>query len=1000
MKPLAPRPLLPLSGRADVLEALADQIDGSGPVISIVGPAGCGKSHLFDHLLANCGDGQLDTVILRHDGDEWKYRADGPEGSALLDRLEEVDAPGDPTIWAPLDDAGVDVVGIDLHGEPRSEDFVSELRQWSGSAPQTTFVITSRTPLDLEEARRHPIAGLSNQAATELFEQRLTALSPAIDVDALPSSTVDNLCEQLDGFPRAIELAARDVSIMGPDRFVELLDRSGTWPADESSDTGQSPLNRRLPLVYPEDLDGLSATHRSVIETATVFEGAFDFEALSSLVADPSLTDRSLCAAIGELVDDGLLYVDPDSSGLGTRRFRLYGLCASRLFSQLDEETRTDLRRRHADYFATRAEVLAPKLRGPEGASVRRAFEAMAPDIRQAMEWSREADPRLFSRLVATLRISMPVVSVDELEAAVDEAIERVDDDEAPSSLYALRARVAARFQAGNEARRAWIDALEHHRDGDEPGRKADAHLAISEIDRRRGNLDAAAEEIEAVVEIADDADDDGLRRLACGYLVANTAERGDADTAREQLEQLQRLEPGDDLERECDLLQRAGYGCHYLGNITEQRRLYRRARECADQIGDRYRWAICNQSLGDNAYLDDRLEDAEARYLDALEIYRRHPNRYREAELLGNLATTRHRLGRLEDAYPLYIESLSLHRRNDARAYEAVVLFAVGALHQEHGQFDEADHHYEQAQTIYGELDLDFDAAATHLVAAWLEIDRQRHTRALEALELVEEALDRVDANPRSWRVPVALTRALVAGIDADTDTEKRQLDAAVAHIDETSWADGVAERIAARLWGVWGNRSAWSDRVETAIAGDFERLLPAIDDEVPPSLYERLVRRLDLRAVPEDAVADTDTDETGSVGADDAGSEDEPEPEDERDSREGDQLVVASDLRWFRVGSEPVVDISRRSSTRRVLDALVTQHLEDPTRQLGVSELFAVGWPDDDIRPDSAANRVYWAIRTLRELGLRDVVVTLGDGYCIDPECTVIRQDPSSSK
>ena len=89
-----------------------------------------------------------------------------------------------------------------------------------------------------------------------------------------------------------------------------------------------------------------------------------------------------------------------------------------------------------------------------------------------------------------------------------------------------------------------------------------------------------------------------------------------------------------------------------------------------------------------------------------------------------------------------------------------------------------------------------------------------------------------------------------------------------------------------------------------------------------------------------------------------------------------------------WFERGTERV-DLRRRKAPRRILARLVELRASDGA--LDVYEAFEVGWPDEVATPEAAADRVYWAIRTLRKLGLESVLVTRDDGYLLDPAAVV---------
>jgi hypothetical protein len=109
--------------------------------------------------------------------------------------------------------------------------------------------------------------------------------------------------------------------------------------------------------------------------------------------------------------------------------------------------------------------------------------------------------------------------------------------------------------------------------------------------------------------------------------------------------------------------------------------------------------------------------------------------------------------------------------------------------------------------------------------------------------------------------------------------------------------------------------------------------------------------------------------------------------------------RLIVGPEARWFEFAGTPAVSLDRHRAPRFLLQALARARLERPGQALAVPSLFATGWPEQTIRKESAANRVYVAMSTLRSLGLRDVIISREDGYLLRPDVTVSRA-PSPSR
>ncbi len=58
---------------------------------------------------------------------------------------------------------------------------------------------------------------------------------------------------------------------------------------------------------------------------------------------------------------------------------------------------------------------------------------------------------------------------------------------------------------------------------------------------------------------------------------------------------------------------------------------------------------------------------------------------------------------------------------------------------------------------------------------------------------------------------------------------------------------------------------------------------------------------------------------------------------------------------------------------------------HAEHAGQALSLDALFEAGWPGENIVQSAAHRRVYTAIGTLRDLGLRDVLIRRDDGYLL---------------
>ncbi len=84
-------------------------------------------------------------------------------------------------------------------------------------------------------------------------------------------------------------------------------------------------------------------------------------------------------------------------------------------------------------------------------------------------------------------------------------------------------------------------------------------------------------------------------------------------------------------------------------------------------------------------------------------------------------------------------------------------------------------------------------------------------------------------------------------------------------------------------------------------------------------------------------------------------------------------------------------LIELGKRVALRRIVAVLAERRVAAPGEAVALDALVAAGWPDEKIRADAAINRIHVALSTLRRLGLRDVLLTVEQGYALDPAISV---------
>jgi hypothetical protein len=283
--------------------------------------------------------------------------------------------------------------------------------------------------------------------------------------------------------------------------------------------------------------------------------------------------------------------------------------------------------------------------------------------------------------------------------------------------------------------------------------------------------------------------------------------------------------------------------------------------------------------------------------------------------------------------------------------------------LESERERLDESDHHLAEAVRLSDQLGLYDDAGAAEMAAAWNAIRRGHVSQAARSLHAAETFFGR--AGTESWRALASAGRSLAEAIDT-----------------QRAWVFESELKVVEEEGG----------RHERDVLSAIARLAEAVgaatlsDEEAARELDTTSLHvRAALAAATELSTRDS------SVSA--------PVTPHPRPTTGAPVLYVEAGALSFRVGDEPPVDLRRRRSIRLLLAELARLRVREPGEVLDVYEAFEVGWPGEKAMVEAAADRVYWAVATLRRLGLKEILMTTDEGYHLAPDYDVIYDEETPS-
>jgi len=237
---------------------------------------------------------------------------------------------------------------------------IATSRQPLGIAGEHVLALTA---LSLPEAGTPPPPpeSFSRYEALTLFVERAQAATSSFAVTPDNHAAVVELCRSLDGMPLALELAAVRLRMLSPEQILARLD--DRFDLLTSRDQSMHPRQRSLHALIDWSFDLCTPDERLLWTRLPVFPGDFDLDAAADVCADDEFDQGAVVNALAGLVDRSLLV--PERSGPRMRyraleTVREYG--RSRL---ADPGQRTDLRRRHCEYFLDLARTAEAEWCGP-----------------------------------------------------------------------------------------------------------------------------------------------------------------------------------------------------------------------------------------------------------------------------------------------------------------------------------------------------------------------------------------------------------------------------------------------------------------------------------------------------------------------------------------------------------------------------------------------------------------------------------------------------------
>jgi predicted ATPase/DNA-binding SARP family transcriptional activator len=249
---------------------------------------------------------------------------------------------------------------------------------------ELTWLVPSLSVPSLGQSPR--VGELEAYESVRLFVERTRHRNPSFSVTPENANAVARICEQLDGIPLAIELAAARVGLSVEQIAARLDDSLRLLTAGSRT---ASPRQRTLRGTLDWSHKLLSEPERKLFRRLSVFAGGWTLEAAEVVGAEGDTQQGEVLDLLSRLVEKSL--VEAEATGGGGVRYRMLEPIRQYAGEKLEEEGEAEeVRRRHASLFLALAEDAEPKLQGPEDVEWLDRLEVEHDNMRAALSWALE----------------------------------------------------------------------------------------------------------------------------------------------------------------------------------------------------------------------------------------------------------------------------------------------------------------------------------------------------------------------------------------------------------------------------------------------------------------------------------------------------------------------------------------------------------------------------------------------------------------------------------
>jgi predicted ATPase/DNA-binding XRE family transcriptional regulator len=256
-------------------------------------------------------------------------------------------------------------------------------------AGETIYLVPPLTTPDLQHSR---IGSLSQYEAVQLLVERAQSASHGFSLTPENAPAVAQICQQLDGIPLALELAAARINVLGVAEIAARLDQRFKLLTGGSRTA--LPRHQTLQAMIDWSHDLLSEPERILLHRLSVFAGGWTLQGAEWVCSSHGIEQSEVLNFLNQLLNKSLILVEHKQR----QETRYHMLETIRQYARgklLESEGDASLRDRHLAYYVEFTAHAEPELYRSNQVFWLKKLDHELENIYSATEWSLSTNSRL-----------------------------------------------------------------------------------------------------------------------------------------------------------------------------------------------------------------------------------------------------------------------------------------------------------------------------------------------------------------------------------------------------------------------------------------------------------------------------------------------------------------------------------------------------------------------------------------------------------------------------